>query len=796
MPLKHSEDEYGSQGSVPNSVELSGSGAGPLSVRSNPDDFGAQVGGAVEKLGQEGEQVTQHFGNMMAETAGNNAEVGFIQEAGALDAKYKQYEGNQAEAMRPQYEAELAATREKYRANLPLIAQHGYDMSSTRQMANYTSQYANYSAGQVKQGNIQSYNALTETAKNQAGNLSTVTDDAQMGALAGKTIHATNAIADTKGWAMYATGTDKDTGRLTFGDSPEAVGAKAQYGAELDSKLAGIYMTAGKTVTDNQGATAGADWFQKHWDMMPDAAKVQANAYLAPKIRNEKIAGIVDNTIASGQQDYTQKIMTGQNLKSPLDVIRQNEGQGYFKDNKGEVVNGINSLAFPKEFAEAKNILDTQGQAAATKYSDNFYQKNIIDKNGIDSLPVGTQAIVADGIVNHGGGAFGQSLVQAAKNGESPQQLIDMRRAEYQRLAKADPDTYGSQLDGWNARLDRLQQNIPNPAAPPQPLQKSKGDYWKENEEDFVQKAVNDHLAQFPGDEYGALSTGNRARTQINHIISMENKKLSDDTDIVKKSIDGGFTNGRKPTNLQEVALFSPDARDALDHLEQSKPSVVDGMLRHLAANAKEEGKKGYGDGFLSTMNRIASDDPTDSIKDSTGLAEMYGNRQDLYVNGYTQAGKLLRQAQTPEGKSTLASQAQFLNDLRSKMVAGETDTDGKTAFNKALPSFFTQYNNLSKDGKEGSLLKMDDKNPFLQGLKIPTSSEMTSKKIESTSKWLTSTSDWGDMFGGRESPASVFTPAEKVMSDFHDGKISVAQKEQQLRNLGVGPSQQVPRPE
>lgn len=70
--MAHSNDVYGSSGSVPNETPMSGSGAGPLSVRSNPDDFGAQVGGAVEKLGQEGEDISQKYLQMATDAKVND----------------------------------------------------------------------------------------------------------------------------------------------------------------------------------------------------------------------------------------------------------------------------------------------------------------------------------------------------------------------------------------------------------------------------------------------------------------------------------------------------------------------------------------------------------------------------------------------------------------------------------------------------------------------------------------------------------------------------------------------------
>lgn len=85
-----------------------------------------------------------------------------------------------------------------------------------------------------------------------------------------------------------------------------------------------------------------------------------------------------------------------------------------------------------------------------------IYKTQYWDKYGIASLPASTQAVVFDGVVNHRG-EFAQSLVAAAQAGATPGEIIALRRAEYQRLAEADPEKYGPSLKGWNNRLDGLE---------------------------------------------------------------------------------------------------------------------------------------------------------------------------------------------------------------------------------------------------------------------------------------------------------------------------------------------------
>lgn len=126
------------------------------------------------------------------------------------------------------------------------------------------------------------------------------------------------------------------------------------------------------------------------------------------------------------------------------------------EDGDGKAIGGINSVAYPEQFAEASQILRDNGQTAALMYIRDFYRKEIVEKNGISNLSADVQDVVADGLTNHWSG-FQTELLNAAKAGKSRDELLAMRRTEYERLVKADPAKYGPAMQGWMSRLDKLQ---------------------------------------------------------------------------------------------------------------------------------------------------------------------------------------------------------------------------------------------------------------------------------------------------------------------------------------------------
>lgn len=124
-------------------------------------------------------------------------------------------------------------------------------------------------------------------------------------------------------------------------------------------------------------------------------------------------------------------------------VFKNEGGYSATDGNTNDPVNfGINQKAHPD--VDVKNLT----QAEATK----IYKREYWDKYNVGALRPDQQSIVMDGVVNHGS-TFAKKLVEAAKKGATPTELLDMRQDEYERLAKADPKKYASNLPGWSKRL-------------------------------------------------------------------------------------------------------------------------------------------------------------------------------------------------------------------------------------------------------------------------------------------------------------------------------------------------------
>lgn len=193
-----------------------------------------------------------------------------------------------------------------------------------------------------------------------------------------------------------------------------------------------------------------------------------AQGYEAKKKGAEKYGTTwLENLTPQERLKYLTPSKSSAGAESAISTVLKNEGGHVAVDGSSghPAIYGINAKWHPEAYAEAKGIADTKGAAAGKEYAAQFYKKEYWDKYNIDSLPPEAQTIVMDGAVNHRVD-FVKDLVQAAKSGEPPEALMQMRRDEYKRLATSSPDKYGQSLDGWNKRLDGLGSVYPKTNSP------------------------------------------------------------------------------------------------------------------------------------------------------------------------------------------------------------------------------------------------------------------------------------------------------------------------------------------
>ncbi len=676
---------------VPSVTTQSGSeGGGDFSnARATPEAYGAGVGQAIEKAGETGFDLVQKQQGMINETLMTNADSQLAMKVGELKGEYLQNTGLAAQAAFPQYQADVEAARQQLRATLPPMAAHGFDMLSERSVANHIADGSTYAAGQIRQANIDSGTNLTNVNvqavldPNVAVNPARVKDH-QDSAIAGVQMGLDD---DHPGLKI-----DPETGTKNFDEStPQGRALKANYDANVDNVITQVQTNRFDTLA--KGGVLGAfNIYQQERDTFPRSTQVHLDSVFAPKVFNAHVDNGSTQVLADAEQEHAKLLYNPQNsiAKTPLATIRENEGYTgkIGKDSNGaNVLNGINEKAFPSEYAEAKNLLDTKGKVAVDEYADNFYQKNIIDKYDIKSLPLGAQAIVADGLVNHGTGDFGKSLIAAAKDGASPQQLIDMRRAEYKRLADSDVDGskgYASSLKGWDARLDKFQTSISAPAKTygtnenGGPL--TPADYYRTHSEDVLQRADAQAEKDMPGDlQYKRAMRETVTNYMSKTIANQSGQYLMDNRDVIK-AINGGMTKGAPPETETELRAI-PGIAPLLDKVSAQDPKFAEGIPAMIAKNARRNDKTNSPNAFNAVTQML---DAPDAASGESHMHSLYARTDATGINTKDYTDGMKANGEPYKFKTWLAKNMQTVANANGN-VDGQGQVRALQFFNDAL---------------------------------------------------------------------------------------------------------------
>lgn len=243
------------------------------------------------------------------------------------------------------------------------------------------------------------------------------------------------------------------------------------YNKKGEAQLASVIDNEAPTTDLVNKAFAGGDVQKglaaiKTQEAMYDAA-VASGALSAVQAAQKKASfrdATITNAINSVPSETAYSVISassGDPMAIISDTITKSEGGFVASDGASgaPAIYGINEKWHPEEYAKAKSATESGGEAAGRAVADSFYKKEYWDKYNLSEFKPDVAKVLFDGVINHHS-EFRDKMVRAAKNGASAQELIDMRRTEYERLG-AKPEHKDS-LSGWNNRLDRLTLDVTN----------------------------------------------------------------------------------------------------------------------------------------------------------------------------------------------------------------------------------------------------------------------------------------------------------------------------------------------
>lgn len=751
----------------------------------------SQVGQATQRFGNTSEEVAQHYGEMAVHTQVNDQYVnGYAPQVNSIVSDYKKLQGMDAVSQQPVYEKKIQDLNKQY-------------LSSGSPMS------------QELMGGL--------VARHTISTMDTISNHADQQYSAHETIVTQQSIKNASDEAMnnwqnpemvdYNVNRAIGLSKLEYG---RKVGYDSQSQEVVDqlSKEQGSHVvtSAINMALDNKDYIAANAYKNKYSDILSGKDKLSVEKKVSDLSISNNASYITDNLfggkpaipagtvqyqstqVKAGVAELAQKENFDPNIAFALHGAESDYGKG-IKDTTRLKDDFQTDPRFRDKGFEGDDIASSMHNAV-----------KIWNANGteLQRIAGGTAPTIGERYLAYNQGGAGAHVLLSADTTETAVQALSKIMKPKDALAHV-------QQNGGTATMsaadfsDQIQQRFMNHY-----------DTQKVTVEGNPAAAIRDHAnVQLPAVQQA--SNPHDYFKQINDRLPAAQAyadTIPDDKtrEAVQKNIKLKYEQARlgdtawKEQQAQVVDEYAKDSRyTSMDQIpvttkENLRESGGLGALEKLFNDKNNPRKdKIFGSGFLQSMGKMATDDPVDSISNMAGLQKEFADNPNLHSSGFKALAGLAKNIASPDGHAQIASQYQYLSDLSEKMTAAQLES--------ALPKFFGAYGDAQAKGTLSDFLSLDPKNSksFAASLNLPSSAELTGHKIQETSKWLTSLSHGEDTFSGiadgnlAAQPTSaqqqVFTPAEKIVADFHDGIITAAQKDAQLRALGIGPSVKVPRP-
>lgn len=626
-----------------------------LNVRANPNDFGAQVGGAVEKAGQVGQQLGEKTTDlaiqqqgMINETLATNAESKYLAAQGALTGKFKSMTGLEAVSALPQYTSDIQGLRDQFRNNLPAGANRAFDLLAIRHEGYALGDANNYAATQIKQASNESNTALISQSVLSAGHPQVATDPARFGSTLGDIKAASAAMLDQ---TMPGLQHDPDTGAVTFASTPEGQSLKADYQNKLNHNIGLAYESRFKTL-GSQNPQAAQQEFDAIKDSIPRDSQVRIQASLEPQVTNQHTDTATGLTLNQADAAHRTTLLSPPKpVADVADAIHMQESGG-----KASSVTSVDGAVggyqiTPGTFAQyahpGEDINNPKDNAAVgQRIIDNLKQKYPDDPARVATAyfsgpgnvaPAGSQTPYIHDYTD----GNGKSVSSYVKN------VVD-RMGGNQTPAQAGK-TYATNPDG-------------------SPL--SQADYYASHRDQIL--ANGDAMAeqQSPGNLQLRNQVRERLTNQMNAAISSQSAQYKQDNSYIQKGITGDLSKGEPPRTYSELRAL-PGMADVLDRSAVHSPEFTRNLDTSIQKMQRENSVTNSPN-FYDTMQRVLDPDanPQGGIKDEDHLARLLGRNNETGISAKDYG----------DGKQALGfsdAKKTFLSDSMKQVAEANGNTDG-----------------------------------------------------------------------------------------------------------------------
>jgi hypothetical protein len=646
------------------------------------NDFGAQVGAAVDKLGQVGEAAAkrqfdvslQHQG-MLNETMATNAETEASAQYGAINGSYQSMQGLEAVAALPGYIDKIKQVRQNLRETLPnAAAQRAFDQLALRREGFALENANSHAATQIKAAEVKSSSASLNMSVDSLSDPTVALNSAQSDDALANVKFQVARVLQSQGYGFDSgSGMKMDgKGNLSFDeDTPQGKQAKAVADQYTQEAIGKAWENRIKTVAfdPNRGNVKTAvDMLDQNKDEIPSAVYARLSASLDGPYKNVQSRDIANQALYEADQTYNGKFSD-----TSSDVHQgptEESVQGIIKSIVPGVIvtSGLRTPEHNQEVGGVPNSQHLSGKAV-----------DIV-------LPQGT--------------SFQDFKTGLLQKGVKPTELID--EGDHIHIA------WGSKGSSGTGKGYL-----------------SQADYYRMNYDDIVQSARSKAEEQHPDDPAFADQVEARTTQRINNVIRTQELSVRADQNTILQSIN----NSSAPITSVDQLQNSPDpkVRQAWDNVQLNSPYAASAIQnRLLTANSK-----GQASGYGTDFSRHLFDALSGKVQSySDFLPYVRADHNSPVTNtGLGQLNDTLKMMGTEQGRSFAKSEMDFLNQMKSgftSTIPGVNTPKLNEQFEKSVQTILPRIQAGMSAGKSASDLFDPKSSDFVgKDVKYPTKAEI-----------------------------------------------------------------------
>lgn len=595
-------DEYGSFGSVPNQQPLQGTGAGPLSVRATPEDFGAQIGQGLEKVGAAGGEVAEKFGNIYNENLMTKADVDFTTKLGQLKADFTSKSGMAAYNAYPQYQKDVAQAFQDSRTNLPLGAQHGFDMLGARTMGNHIADGSSYATSQLKEAQRDLGSQLTNANIQAILDPNVASNKERVEEHTGHALYGLQMGMDENHPGLT---TNPDTGEVGFNEAtPEGQGLKAQYEAQKNDIITKIQLNRFDTLAKSDTLGAYGMYLNERSEL-PKQTQITLDSHFEPMVFNAHKDNAVGHAVAQSQDDYAKVLYNPQSLaarnNNPGNLRDQSTGQFKVFDTPEEGATAMQSDLTAKVSGNSPAMEKNFGKGYSPTLSNIITTYAPANENNT--------AAYIDTVAKETGFAPNQALTVA----DIPKLQAAMTKVEGGGTPAAQKKSYATNPDGSML---------------------TQADYYRTHSEDVYAKGDAYAESVMPGDLAFKRSVRETIGNYMSKTIANQSQQYMVDNKNVMRGITGELTKGNPPATEAELRAI-PGMNDLLNNVAAHDPKFHESILRLIAQAQKQNITTNSPNAFETITRTLQPPDEEhpNHIKNQGQLDTMLGKSDGTGIN-------------------------------------------------------------------------------------------------------------------------------------------------------------------